>query len=181
MATYTWSVPSGKEINGSTKIKDTDNKIADTINNLVDFVNSEGDHAGQGLAYDLVDKASSQTITGDKIFSGLLTGSLTGNADTATSAGACTGNSATATALSAGADRTKLDGIEASATADQTGAEIKSLYENEANTNAFTDADHSKLNGVAENANNYSLPVATQTVYGGIKVYTSGGNLYINT
>ena len=116
MATYTWNIPSGKEINGSTKIKDTDNKISDTIDDLVDFVNGEGDHSGQGLSYDLVDKASSQTITGDKIFSGSLTGSLTGNADTATSAGACTGNSATATTLSAGADRTKLDGIEAGAT-----------------------------------------------------------------
>jgi len=149
MATYTWSIPSGKEINGSTKIKDTDNKISDTIDDLVDFVNGEGNHLGQGLSYDLVDKASNQTITGDKIFSGSLTGSLTGNADTSS---ACTGNSATATTLSAGADRTKLDGIETGATADQTGAEIKAAYEGEANTNAFTDADHSKLDGIEAGA-----------------------------
>jgi len=43
------------------------------------------------------------------------------------------------------AERSKLSGIEDSATADQTGAEIKALYEAEADTNAFTDADHSKL------------------------------------
>ena len=55
-------------------------------------------------------------------------------------------------------DKTKLDGIEASATADQTGAEIKSLYEAESDTNAFTDADHSKLDGIAASANNYSHP-----------------------
>jgi len=50
------------------------------------------------------------------------------------------------------ADHSKLDGIEAAATADQTGAEIKSLYEAEDDTNAFTDADHSKLDGIESNA-----------------------------
>ncbi len=46
------------------------------------------------------------------------------------------------------ADHTKLNGIEANATADQTDAEIKTAYENNADTNAFTDADHTKLNGI---------------------------------
>ncbi len=49
-------------------------------------------------------------------------------------------------------DGTKLDGIEASATADQTGAEIKSAYEGESNTNAFTDALQTKLNGIETSA-----------------------------
>ena len=49
-------------------------------------------------------------------------------------------------------DGTKLDGIEANATADQTDAEIKTAYENNADTNAFTDADHTKLNGIEANA-----------------------------
>ena len=56
------------------------------------------------------------------------------------------------------AQSTKLDGIETAATADQTGAEIKSAYEAEAGTNAFTDADHSKLDGIAASANNYTHP-----------------------
>jgi hypothetical protein len=43
------------------------------------------------------------------------------------------------------AERGKLAGIEPSATADQTGAEIKSLYEAEADTNAFTDAAQAKV------------------------------------
>ena len=43
-------------------------------------------------------------------------------------------------------DGTKLDGIEASATADQTGAQIKTAYE--AETNAFTDAQFTKLGGI---------------------------------
>jgi hypothetical protein len=49
-------------------------------------------------------------------------------------------------------DGSKLDGIESGATADQTGAEIKSLYEAEANTNAFTDALQTKLSGIETGA-----------------------------
>jgi hypothetical protein len=48
------------------------------------------------------------------------------------------------------ADGTKLDGIESGATADQTGAEIKALYEAEAN--AFTDAQFTKLAGIETSA-----------------------------
>jgi len=43
---------------------------------------------------------------------------------------------------------TKLDGIEPGATGDQSGADIKSLYEAESDTNAFTDAEKTKLSGV---------------------------------
>jgi len=50
------------------------------------------------------------------------------------------------------ADHTKLNAIEASATADQTDSEIKTAYENNSNTNAFTDAEQSKLNGIASGA-----------------------------
>ena len=45
-------------------------------------------------------------------------------------------------------DGAKLDGIEASATADQSDAEIKTAYENNSDTNAFTDALQTKLNGI---------------------------------
>lgn len=51
------------------------------------------------------------------------------------------------------ADETKLDGIEASATADQTGAEIKALYE--AEVNAFTDTKNTKLAGIESEATKY--------------------------
>lgn len=50
------------------------------------------------------------------------------------------------------ADHSKLNAIEAGATADQTDAEIKTAYENNSNTNAFTDADHTKLNGIEASA-----------------------------
>ena len=49
-------------------------------------------------------------------------------------------------------DGSKLDGIEASATADQTAAEIRTLVESASDSNVFTDADHSKLNGIESGA-----------------------------
>ena len=49
-------------------------------------------------------------------------------------------------------ERTKLTGIETSATADQTGAEIKTAYELEADTNEFSDAEQTKLAGIATGA-----------------------------
>ena len=50
------------------------------------------------------------------------------------------------------ADGTKLDGIEASATADQTAAEIRTLVDSATDSNVFTDADHSKLDGIEAGA-----------------------------
>ncbi len=47
---------------------------------------------------------------------------------------------------------TKLSGIESGATADQTGAEIKTAYEAEDDTNAFTDDEQTKLSGIEEGA-----------------------------
>ncbi len=49
-------------------------------------------------------------------------------------------------------DGTKLDGIEANATADQTAAEIKTAYESNSDTNAFTDAEQTKLSGIEASA-----------------------------
>ena len=50
------------------------------------------------------------------------------------------------------ADGTKLDGIETGATADQTATEIKTAYESNSDTNAFTDAEKTKLSGIAAGA-----------------------------
>ena len=50
------------------------------------------------------------------------------------------------------ADGTKLDGIETGATADQTATEIKTAYESNSDTNAFTDAEKTKLSGIATGA-----------------------------
>ena len=50
------------------------------------------------------------------------------------------------------ADHSKLDGIEAGATADQSNAEIRAAVEAASDSNVFTDADHSKLNGIEASA-----------------------------
>ena len=50
------------------------------------------------------------------------------------------------------ADKTKLDGIETAATADQTASEIRTLVESASDSNVFTDADHSKLNAIEAGA-----------------------------
>ena len=54
--------------------------------------------------------------------------------------------------LQSSSDKTKLDGIEASATADQTAAEIRTLVESATDSNVFTDADHTKLNAIEASA-----------------------------
>ena len=49
-------------------------------------------------------------------------------------------------------EKNKLAGIEDGATEDQTAPEVKTSYESNADTNAFTDALLAKLNGIMENA-----------------------------
>ena len=64
-------------------------------------------------------------------------------------------------------DHRKLDGIEASATADQTSAQIKAAVEAATDSNVFTDADHSKLNGVAAGATDNTVASAALPKAGG--------------
>lgn len=59
------------------------------------------------------------------------------------------------------ADHAKLATIEANAKDDQTGAEIKALYEAESNTNAFTDAEKAKLGAI--DAAHYGAPLQNTT------------------
>ncbi len=67
--------------------------------------------------------------------------------------------------LMTGADKTKLNGVEAGATTDQTDAEIKTAYENNSNTNAFTDAEKSKLSGVEAGATTDQTAAEIKTAY----------------
>jgi hypothetical protein len=62
------------------------------------------------------------------------------------------------------ADGTKLDTIETNATADQTDAEIKTAYENNSNTNAFTDALQTKLNNASTLTGTETLTNKTLTL-----------------
>ena len=74
---------------------------------------------------------------------------------------------------------TKLDGVEAGATADQTGAEIKVAYEAEADTNAFTDAEQTKLAALIGGTNKLDAiiaPTVNDDVTGGYAV----GSIWID-
>ena len=60
---------------------------------------------------------------------------------------------------------TKLAGIESGATADQSNSEIKTAYEANSNTNAFTDALLSKLNGIEASATADQSNAEIKTAY----------------
>jgi hypothetical protein len=68
---------------------------------------------------------------------------------------------------------------------DLSGAEIKTLYEAEEDTNAYTDEEKTKLSDIAENANNYSHPAShsldmiTETTE--LKVMTSDERIRLST
>lgn len=65
-----------------------------------------------------------------------------------------------------GTQLTKVDGVEEGATIDQTGAEIKTAYEGEAN--AYTDTKDTKLTGVEENAKADQTGAEIQTAIEGL-------------
>ena len=70
------------------------------------------------------------------------------------------------------ADHSKLDAIEASATADQSNAEIRTAVEAATNSNVFTDDDHTKLNGIEASATADQTAAQIRTAIG-----TGNGNL----
>lgn len=65
----------------------------------------------------------------------------------------------------------KLDGIESGATADQTNAEIRAAVEAATDSNVFTDADHTKLNGIEALAD---VTDATNVAAAGALMLTGG-------
>ena len=107
------------------------------------------------------DVIDDDVVTAAKLANSINTDIAAGVAALPKAGGAMTGaitTNSTFDGRDVGTDGTKLDGIEASATADQTNAEIRSAVEAASDSNVFTDADHSKLNGVAASANNYVHP-----------------------
>lgn len=81
---------------------------------------------------------------------------ITGGAITTTGTIGISAASGSAAGSMSSAHYTKLEGIEASATADQTNAEIRTAVEAASDSNVFTDADHTKLNGIAASATAYT-------------------------
>lgn len=129
--------------------------------------------AGEAVVYiaatkdDFVNAVEGGTFTGNVDFSGGI--DVTGNITV----------TGTVDGRDIATDGSKLDGIESGATGDQTAAEIRSLVESATDSNVFTDADHTKLNGIATNANNYSLPLSSSSTRGGVKIgYTENGKNY---
>ena len=60
----------------------------------------------------------------------------------------------------------KLKNVEEYATSDQTGEEIKALYEAEDDTNAYTDAEKTKLSGVETGANVTDAENVASSIHG---------------
>ena len=95
----------------------------------------------------------SQTLTNKTLSATAFTGAITTNS--------------TIDTRDVATDGTKLDGIEASATADQTNAEIKAAVEAASDSNTFTDADHSKLNAIEASATADQTGAQIKTAYEG--------------
>ena len=106
------------------------------------------DSVGSGNGVTMNIDSTVATLAGSQILTNKTVTSAT-MAGTTAFTGAATTNS-TFDGRDVATDGTKLDGIEASATADQTAAQIKTAYEGE--TSAFTDAQFSKLAAIEASA-----------------------------
>lgn len=74
-------------------------------------------------------------------------------------------------------DGSKLDSIESGATGDQTAAEIRAAVEAATDSNVFTDADHSKLNGIEAGADvNVPTNLANSADTTSVTITSSTGN-----
>ena len=119
----------------------------------------------------------------------------TGNSRTITSSTGDNVSIPTGTTSNAGfisiEDKTKLNGIESGAEVNQSDSEIKTQYENNTNTNAFTDVEKSKLGGIESgaevnvgdsfnNSGDYSGLRARSTTIGDVGGVPSGRTITIN-
>ena len=116
--------------------------------------NVTGDVTGNADTAAALETSRTISLTGD------VTGSTTFDGSANVSISATVGddshdhsNATTSTdGFMSAADKTKLDGVETGATADQSAAEIKTAYESNSDTNAFTDALQTKLNAIEASA-----------------------------
>ena len=90
-------------------------------------------------------------VTSAKIADGTIT-NVDVNASAAIEGSKIQASSGSVAGTMSSADFTKLAGIETGATADQTNAEIKTAYEANSNTNAFTDTQNTFVNAITASA-----------------------------
>lgn len=121
--------------------------VAGTLNSVAYAVGDELSY--NGSAWERIPNSSAVSSVNSQVGDVNLTAADVGAAPT--SHGHSNATTGVAGYMSA-ADKSKLDGIEANARADQTGAEIKAAYEGMADTNAFTDSEKTKLSGIAAGA-----------------------------
>jgi hypothetical protein len=101
------------------------------------------------------DVNSSAAIAGTKVNPAFGSQNISTSGSASTGALGVTGNitvSGTVDGRDVATDGSKLDGIEAGSTGDQTNAEIRAAVEAATDSNVFTDADHSKLNAIEASA-----------------------------
>ena len=114
------------------------------------------------------DVNASAAIAGTKVTPSFGSQNVSTSGTLATGAHTVTGNitvSGTVDGRDVATDGSKLDGIEAGATADQTAAEIRTLVESANDSNVFTDADHTKLNGIESGATADQTNAEIKTAY----------------
>ena len=164
-----------------------------STNDFTDAYKTKLDGIETGANAYVLPQASASTLGGVKVGDNLAidssTGVLSGNYSAATTS---------ANGLMSSTDKSKLDGIAAGATAVTVDSSITSSSENPVqsaaiytalagkvdtetgkglSSNDYTDAEKTKLGGIEANANNYSLPAATTSALGGVKV---GSNLAVD-
>ena len=136
------------------------NTVATNLSSINDFADKyrigSSDPSSSNDEGDLFYNTTSNTL---KVYNGSAWegGVTAGSGFLALTGGQLTGNltfsgSQTVDGRDVSADGAKLDGIEASATADQTASEIRALVESASDSNVFTDADHTKLNAIEASA-----------------------------
>ena len=111
---------------------------------------ADGNISGN-LTIENADVTATAAIAGTKVSPAFGSQNLSTSGTAATGALTVTGNiavSGTVDGRDVATDGSKLDGIEASATADQSAAEIRTLVGSASDSNVFTDADHAKLDAL---------------------------------
>lgn len=176
----------------ATKVDKVTGKDLST-NDFTDAYKTKLDGIETGANAYVLPQASASTLGGIKVGDNLAidssTGALSGNYSAATTS---------ANGLMSSSDKSKLDGIAAGATAVTVDSSITSSSENPVqsaaiytalagkvdtesgkglSSNDYTTTEKNKLAGIAEGANNYTLPAATTSALGGVQV---GSNLTVD-